>query len=243
MNRQNRFYTGMSTPWGRIQDYHKIADGVVSVSTAGHGGIWLSDKRIAQLPAHYEPFTGTRRWAEEDEDGALVLQYLGLLSLISEPLTLHVTERDIQLGRKTRKNLYGDPFYGGAIVEAYKRQTGDNCGEMICNVHLSPRPGGYRLAILSEDAQAFMKRFDAGEAVAPTTLVLQPYVVYERKKFIHHMENGETWTDKVSGYEAQRILTGDTAALESHLEFKKVYRHFKDVVKITHEDSVIWERK
>ena len=50
MNLGNRFYAGMSTPWGRIQDHHRIADGVVSVSTAGHGGIWLSDKRIAQLP-------------------------------------------------------------------------------------------------------------------------------------------------------------------------------------------------
>ena len=44
MNTQNRFNSRMSTPWGRIQDYHIIADGVVSVSTAGHGGIWLSDR-------------------------------------------------------------------------------------------------------------------------------------------------------------------------------------------------------
>ena len=90
MSNQNRFHAGMSTPWGRIQDHHRIADGVVSVSTAGHGGIWLSDERIKQLPAHYQPFTGTPRWNEEDEDGALVMQYLGLLSLIPEPLELHV---------------------------------------------------------------------------------------------------------------------------------------------------------
>ena len=103
MNLGNRFYAGMSTPWGRVQDHHRIADGVVSVSTAGHGGIWLSDKRIAQLPKHYQPFTGTPRWNEEDEDGALVLQYLGLLSLIPEPLELHVTAEDIDKGRKSRK--------------------------------------------------------------------------------------------------------------------------------------------
>ena len=103
MNNGNRFYAGMSTPWGRIQDHHRIADGVVSVSTAGHGGIWLSDARIKQLPAHYQPFTGTPRWNEEDEDGALVLQYLGLLSLIPEPLELQVTAEDIDKGRKSRK--------------------------------------------------------------------------------------------------------------------------------------------
>ena len=247
MNTQNRFNSRMSTPWGRIQDYHIIADGVVSVSTAGHGGIWLSDENIAKLPAHYEPFTGARRWAEEDEDGALVLQYLGLLSLIPEPLELHITQADIDKGRKSRKPSeysYGAPKmrYGGAIVEAYKRQTRDDCGEMICQTHLCPRPGGYRLVVLSDEAKDFMKRCDAGEAVAPTTLRLEPYIVHERKKFIHHMSNGETWTDKVSGYSAERMLTGDTEALENYLDFMKIYKRFKEVVKITHEGTLIWQR-
>ena len=244
MNLGNRFYAGMSTPWGQIQDHHRIADGVVSVSTAGHGGIWLSDKRIAQLPKHYEPFTGTPRWNEEDEDGALVMQYLGLLSLIPEPLELHVTAEDIDKGRKSRKpsGYKGEMRYGGAIVESYQRQTGDNCGEMICQSHLSPSPGGYRLVVLSDEVKAFMERCDAGEAVEPTTFVLEPYVVHERKKFVQHMENGETWTDKVSGYESNRILAGNTEALENYLEFKRLYEKFKQVVKITHEDTVIWQR-
>ncbi len=249
MNLGNRFYKGMATPWGQIQDSHRIANGVVSVSTAGHGGIWLSDKRIAQLPKHYQPFTGTPRWNEEDEDGALVLQYLGLLSLIPEPLELHVTAADIEIGRKSRKpsgynyiNGKNEMRYGGAIVEAYKRQTGDDCGKMICQSHLSPSPGGYRLVVLSDAVNDFMKRCDAGEAVEPTTFMLEPYVVHERKKFVHHMADGETWTDKVSGYESNRILTGNTEALENYLEFKRLYKKFKEVVKITHEDTVIWQR-
>ena len=248
MNLGNRFYAGMSTPWGRVQDHHRIAVGVVSVSTAGHGGIWLSDERIAQLPKHYQPFTGTPRWNEEDEDGALVMQYLGLLSLIPEPLELHVTAADIEIGRESRKpseysyNGKGEMRYGGAIVEAYKRQTGDDCGKMICQEHLSPSPGGYRLVVLSDEVKDFMERCDAGEAVEPTTFRLEPYVVHERKKFVQHMENGETWTDNVSGYESQRILTGNTEALENYLEFKRLYKKFKEVVKITHEDKVIWQR-
>ena len=248
MNNGNRFYAGMSTPWGRIQDHHRIADGVVSVSTAGHGGIWLSDERIKQLPADYEPFTGTPRWNEEDEDGALVLQYLGLLSLIPEPLELHVTAEDIDKGRKSRKpseysyNGKGEMRYGGAIVQAYKRQTGDDCGEMICQSHLSPSPGGYRLVVLSDEVNAFMERCDAGEAVEPTTFVLEPYVVHERKKFVHHMANGEKWTDKVSGYESNRILRGNTEALDNYIGFMKLSKRFKEVVKITHEDKVIWQR-
>ena len=115
MSNQNRFHAGMSTPWGRIQDHHRIADGVVSVSTAGHGGIWLSDERIKQLPAHYQPFTGTPRWNEEDEDGALVMQYLGLLSLIPEPLELHVTAEDIDKGRKSVVGLGSRPNIIGMV--------------------------------------------------------------------------------------------------------------------------------
>ena len=125
------------------------------------------------MPADYQPFTGTPRWNEEDEDGALVLQYLGLLSLIPEPLELHVTAADIEIGRKSRKpseysyNGKGEMRYGGAIVEAYKRQTGDDCGRMICQ---SVSPGGYRLVVLSDEVKDFMERCDAGEAVEPTTL-------------------------------------------------------------------------
>ena len=245
MNLGNRFYKGMATPWGQIQDHHRIANGVVSVSTAGHGGIWLSDKRIAQLPADYQPFTGTPRWNEEDEDGALVLQYLELLSLIPEPLELHVTAEDIDKGRKSRKPseynyINGKKVmrYGGAIVEAYQRQTGDDCGEMICQEHLSPNPGGYRLVVLSDDANAFMKRCDAGEAVEPTTFVLEPYVVLERVPFNLHTADGKIHVDRVNERTAKGILEGNTDDLDF---YKQVYIR-DNVTKVTHEDKVIWQR-
>ena len=243
MSNQNRFHAGMSTPWGRIQDHHRIADGVVSVSTAGHGGIWLSDERIKQLPAHYQPFTGTPRWNEEDEDGALVMQYLGLLSLIPEPLELHVTAEDIDKGRKSCKpseynwNGKNEMRYGGAIVEAYKRQTGDDCGEMICQTHLCPRPGGYRLVVLSDAVNDFMKRCDAGEAVTPTTLRLEPYVVLERVPFNLHTADGKIHVDRVNGRTAKRILEGNQDDLDFYVQ---IYAG-KKTVRITHEDTVIWQ--
>lgn len=234
MHNQNVFRKGMSTPWGAIQHYDVLAEGVISVGTAGHGGIWLSDERISQLPDHYEPFTGDKRWAEEDEDGALVLQYLGMLSLISEPLTLHVTQEDIDKGRNSRR----EKRYGGAIVEAYKRQTGDDCGEMICSYHLSPRPGGFRLAIMCDEAKAYIERFDAGEDVQPATFVLEPYVVFERVKFDIHTNDGKVHVDKVSGKTAKQILAGDKEALDFYV---RVYVSDR-VMKVTHEDKVIFER-
>lgn len=37
------------SPWGYIEHMTTIADGIVRVSTASHGGIWLSPARRAQL--------------------------------------------------------------------------------------------------------------------------------------------------------------------------------------------------
>lgn len=176
---------------------------------------------------------------QEDEDAALVLQYLGLLSLIPEPLTLEITQEDIEKGRQTRRTAWYDVMQGGAIVEAYKRQTGDDCGEMLCHKYLSPKPGGFRLAILCDKALDLMKRFDAGETVEPTTFILEPYVVLERVPFSIHAKDGKVHVDRVSGETAKRILAGDKEALDFYV---KVYVR-DNVVKVTHEDKVIWERK
>ena len=248
-NTQSEFYSHMSTPWGGIQHYDKLAEGVICVHTAGHGGLWLSDERIAALPEHYEPFTGTKRWAEEDEDAGLVLQYLGLLSLIDEPLTLHVTEADIEKGRESCKGLYREKWlflpdgkdtglYGGAIVEAYQRQTGDDCGEMVCSYHLSPVPGGFKLAKMCDKARTFMAAFDKGELVKPATFVLEPYRVLERVEFVHHLKGGGTRTDRVSGYLAKSIREGDA----KQLEFYQSIWIKADVIQVSHEGIVFWKR-
>ena len=56
------------TPWGTAQDSNVLADGIVSYSTAGHGGIWLSAARVRQLPAGIDNFLHDLRWWEEDCD-------------------------------------------------------------------------------------------------------------------------------------------------------------------------------
>jgi len=240
---------GTSTPWGPVQTHHKIAEGVWSVSTAGHGGIILSDERIKELPSHYKSWTGTERYNEEDEDGRMVLQYLGLLSLIEDPLELHVTQMDIDIGRENRKDCYGyqlnsykytdtsdKGWLGGPIVTAYKRQTGDTqYDEMICSVHLAPRPGGFRLAKLCKDAQAFMKSFDCGKIVEPTTFTLEPFRLLERVEFKLTLKNGKTFTERVSGQLAQGVIANDPYDLELYLWLNK------ELVKIEHENKTVWE--
>lgn len=60
---------GGSSPWGKIQHVKQVADGVYSVSTAGHGGLKLDAKQNAKMPAALKVAGG---WYEEDEAWSLV---------------------------------------------------------------------------------------------------------------------------------------------------------------------------
>lgn len=60
-----------SSPWGTVQYGTVLADGIISVSTAGHGGVRISPERLAQMPPALR--LGRRRWFEEDCEAALVL--------------------------------------------------------------------------------------------------------------------------------------------------------------------------
>ena len=61
-----------ASPWGKIQTAEVIAPGIVSVTTAGHGGILLSPERFAKMPEKYRDTFAGGRWYEEDCDWAKV---------------------------------------------------------------------------------------------------------------------------------------------------------------------------
>ena len=192
-----------------------------------------------------------KQWAEEDEDAPLALQYLGLLSLIEKPLTLEITEWDIFAGRNSRKDLCGEPLIsykytdvsnrghtGGPIVEAYRRQTGDHrFEEMICNVHLCPKPGGFQLAKLCKQAKKWMKAFDAQETVEPVTFTIEPYQVLERKIFKLTLNDGSKQTEPVSGRLAQGVINGNQKDIEFYLWLNK------NVKEITHDGKTIYPKR
>ena len=61
------------TPWGDGSGY-VIAPGITLLSTDSHGGIHVSDARLAEMPdtiRNLDPFAGSG-WYEEDCDWALV---------------------------------------------------------------------------------------------------------------------------------------------------------------------------
>ena len=70
--------TTMHTPWGYSQDIEELAEGVLRVSTAGHGGLQLSRERWDAIPAAVRDAMLTPTFAEEDCEEPIVRTLLGL---------------------------------------------------------------------------------------------------------------------------------------------------------------------
>ena len=62
-----------SSPWGAIQYWYEIAPGIISVSTAGHGGIHLDRSRQANVTRTLGPVNtwADGPWYEEDCDWSI----------------------------------------------------------------------------------------------------------------------------------------------------------------------------
>ena len=73
---------GDKTPWGPAQTVKEFAPGIVQVTTASHGGFWVSDARLEELntrlgvlggaSSQYTTFCGSANWWEEDCDWAVI---------------------------------------------------------------------------------------------------------------------------------------------------------------------------
>ena len=64
-----------STPWGSAQDAEELAPGIISYSTASHGGIWIDKKHQKQLEKYtINNWLESSQWWEEDCDW--VIPYL-----------------------------------------------------------------------------------------------------------------------------------------------------------------------
>ena len=88
--------TTMHTPWGPPQDIEELAEGVLRVSTASHGGLKLSRERWAEIPAAVRDAMFTPTYAEEDCEEPIVRTLLGLGDDREREMAVRVAER---LGR------------------------------------------------------------------------------------------------------------------------------------------------
>jgi len=57
----------VNSPWGKVKFKEQFAQGIWYVSTASHGGIWLSPERRKEMNRK-SAFLKSYTWWEEDED-------------------------------------------------------------------------------------------------------------------------------------------------------------------------------
>lgn len=63
----------MNTPWGESQVTEVVADGVLWVSTASHGGYRVSAPALNAIPHEWRTFD---HWYEEDCEALIVLAFV-----------------------------------------------------------------------------------------------------------------------------------------------------------------------
>ena len=96
----------MGSPWGHIQDAEQIVPGIWSVSTASHGGFYLSEQRMSALPNHLKVnIYGQNCWFEEDVEVSLVL-----LGFAEEFASHPVYGKWSDMIAKTVEQYYPDAF-------------------------------------------------------------------------------------------------------------------------------------
>ncbi len=66
------------TPWGWTQEIQELAEGVLRVTTAGHGGLKLGRERWKELPTDVQDTMLTPLYAEEDCEESIVRSLLGV---------------------------------------------------------------------------------------------------------------------------------------------------------------------
>lgn len=102
------------SPWGPIQHFSTIAEGIYGVSTAGHGGLKLSQDRQSKMP---DVFKLTDGWYEEDCACAFVMLAFPDVFYPDTVMSAHTTA----------KNTFPDEYeahFGGVIPieESYTKR-------------------------------------------------------------------------------------------------------------------------
>lgn len=63
-------FNGKSSPWGIVEGEEQIAEGIIYVSTASHGGIWVARELLPRIQKEMRDYakywSGSSQWFEED---------------------------------------------------------------------------------------------------------------------------------------------------------------------------------
>ena len=90
----NLYHPSRRSPWGRIQNVNRVANGISWISTARHGGFRLSKTRYESMPENLKAcsFTGDQFFEEDSSWCAVVLafpQYFNADQTLSAAMTFN----------------------------------------------------------------------------------------------------------------------------------------------------------
>lgn len=100
------------TPWGSAQSRQELAPGVVAISTARHGGVWISKQRQQQMPPALTKVAVPTRPAFYEEDiayAAVLLAFPDALHAWAEQMNMETDEAAYILRNKFR-DWYPDVY-------------------------------------------------------------------------------------------------------------------------------------
>lgn len=113
-----------SSPWGPVQRAKRLAEGIWSVSTSGHGGIWISNERVQQLHEimgyNYPTFCKDYQWYEEDCDWTIPVIAFRIESHYEDACKQLRTMSKRWLDRRIFKQAYDALVAAGCILNAEK---------------------------------------------------------------------------------------------------------------------------
>lgn len=101
------------SPWGPVQDEHRIAPGITFVSTASHGGFKVDKRLNEKIPKSMRQENG---WYEEDVDWAVIP------IIYPDPFDADTRDRAIAMLKQWRPELY-ERFFEEKLApgESFKR--------------------------------------------------------------------------------------------------------------------------
>jgi hypothetical protein len=154
----------MQTPWGNAETETKLADGMILVSTARHGGIYLGRQRWDELKREFPnfvPFGGAAPWLEEDCDAALAV--ILWPDCFSREAVYHATAQ-------ARASAYLGQFVGGYFTKTARGRHVAQIADAFAAEH---RQLWQRGSLASRPAGAWTVYFSRG--TEQRTVVLADY--------------------------------------------------------------------
>ena len=110
---------GGASPWGAVDHLHALGPDVVAVSTASHGGLWVSPEAMASIPAALRATAySVGGWFEEDCDWCIPYLALGLHRFEASPARAAQTLAAARMTLRACHAGFADLLIGGTCGPA-----------------------------------------------------------------------------------------------------------------------------